>query len=89
MEIRNKLKELRKEYKKTQTQLAEVLNLSRTGYANWEQGLAEPNIEQIKTIAKYYKITIDDLLDFDCYQYNFEYQHADTKLIHREKNNNK
>ena len=48
MDIKEKLKELRKE---------------NTGYASWEQGLAEPNITALKKLCKIYKITADELLD--------------------------
>ena len=63
MEIKDKLKELRKENKYTQKQIAELLNISATGYASWEQGLAEPNLTAIKKICKLYNITADELLD--------------------------
>ena len=62
MELKNKLKELRSLSGLSQKQVAEYLNMSKTGYANWEQGLAEPNIENIKKLCKLFKVTADDLL---------------------------
>ena len=63
MELKNKLKELRKEKGLTQKELAKKLNISVTGYASWEQGLAEPNLNTIKTICKIFNISADELLD--------------------------
>lgn len=85
MEIKEKLKELRKAKGLTQFQIAKMLNISKTGYASWEQGLAEPNIQFIKKLCVIFDVSADELLDIDEYQYSFEYQHKDTKLIHKEK----
>lgn len=85
MELKEKLKELRKVKKLTQSQIAKLLNISKTGYASWEQGLAEPNIQFIKKLCIIFDVSADELLGLDEYQYSFEYQHKDTKLIHREK----
>ena len=63
MEIKNKLKELRKEKGLPQKELAKKLNISITGYASWEQGLAEPSISAIKNICKLFNISADELLD--------------------------
>lgn len=85
MEIKEKIKELRKSKGLTQLQISNLLNISKTGYASWEQGLAEPNIQYIKKMCVIFDVSADELLDIDDYQYTFEYNHADTKLIHREK----
>lgn len=85
MNISEKLKELRKSKNLTQLQIAKILNISKTGYASWEQGLAEPGIQYLKKLCALYDISADELLSIDEYQYSFEYQHKDTKLIHKEK----
>lgn len=63
MEFKLKLKELRKEKGLTQKELAKKLNISVTGYASWEQGLAEPSLNAIKNICKIFNISADELLD--------------------------
>ena len=63
--ITNKLIELRKEKGLNQEQLAKILNMSKTGYAGWEQGRTEPNIAAIKKICTFYGITADELLEMD------------------------
>lgn len=63
--ITNKLIELRKEKGLNQEQLAKILNMSKTGYAGWEQGRTEPNIAAIKKLCAFYEITADELLEMD------------------------
>ena len=63
--IKDRLKELRKENNLTQKQVAKILNKSETGYASWEQGLSEPNINDLILLSKYYNVTIDYLVGKD------------------------
>lgn len=63
--IKNKLRELRKENHLTQKQMAKILNKSETGYASWEQGLAEPSINEIRFLCIYFHISADDFLMLD------------------------
>ena len=61
-EIRHKIKELRKEKGMTQKQVAEFLSKSETGYASWEQGLAEPSVNDIRMLCKLFEVSADYLL---------------------------
>lgn len=81
----NKLKILRKKYNITQQDLANELNTTKATICRWENGSREPNIDLIKKIASVLNTSIDDLLDYNAYDYEFEYQHNNTKLIHKEK----
>ena len=62
MEFHEKLQELRKQKGLTQEQLAEILFVSRTAISKWESGRGYPNIDSLKTIAKFFSVTIDELL---------------------------
>ena len=62
MEFNEKLQELRKQKGLTQEELAESLYVSRTAISKWESGRGYPNIESLKAIAKFYSVTIDELL---------------------------
>ena len=62
MEFNEKLQELRKNKGLTQEELAEVLYVSRTAISKWESGRGYPNIESLKEIAKFFEVSIDDLL---------------------------
>jgi transcriptional regulator with XRE-family HTH domain len=65
MEFNEKLQELRKQKGLTQEGLAEVLFVSRTAISKWESGRGYPNIDSLKAIAKFFGITIDELLSGD------------------------
>lgn len=62
MELNEKLQELRKQKGLTQEQLAEALYVSRTAISKWESGRGYPNIDSLKAIAKFFCVSIDDLL---------------------------
>ena len=62
MEFNEKLQQLRKQKDLTQEQLAEQLYVSRTAISKWESGKGYPNIESLKGIAKFFSISIDELL---------------------------
>ena len=65
MEFNEKLQELRKQKALTQEELAEILFVSRTAVSKWESGRGYPNIDSLKAIAKFFGITIDELLSGD------------------------
>ena len=65
MEFNEKLQELRKYKGLTQEELAEVLFVSRTAISKWESGRGYPNIDSLKAIAKFFGVTIDELLSGD------------------------
>ena len=62
MEFNEKLQELRKQKELTQEELAEKLYVSRTAISKWESGRGYPNIESLKAIAKFFSVTVDELL---------------------------
>lgn len=57
MELKDKLKQLRKEKGLTQAQLAEALFVSRSTVAKWENGLSLPNPEVMTTLEDLYHIS--------------------------------
>ena len=65
MEFHEKLQELRKQKGLTQEELASILSVSRTAISKWESGRGYPNIDSLKAIAKYFSVTIDQLLSSD------------------------
>ena len=65
MEFNEKLQELRKHKGLTQEELAELLFVSRTAVSKWESGRGYPNIDSIKAIARFFEVTIDELLSGD------------------------
>ncbi|MCR4924862.1 MAG: helix-turn-helix domain-containing protein [Clostridiales bacterium] len=65
MEFHEKLQKLRASENLTQEELAEKLYVSRTAISKWESGRGYPSIDSLKTIAKYFNITIDELICSD------------------------
>ena len=65
MEFNEKLQELRKRKGVTQEELADALFVSRTAVSKWESGKGYPNIESLKAVAKYFGVTVDELLSSD------------------------
>ena len=65
MEFNEKLQELRKRKGLTQEELAEKLYVSRTAISKWESGRGYPNIESLKALAKFFSVTVDELLSTD------------------------
>ena len=62
MEFGKKLQELRKQKGLTQEELAQTLYVSRTAVSKWESGRGYPNIDSLRLIAKFFDITVDELL---------------------------
>lgn len=65
MEFNKKLQELRKRKGLTQEELARSLYVSRTAISKWESGRGYPNIDSLKAIAKFFALTVDELLSAD------------------------
>ena len=62
MEFNEKLQLLRKQKGLTQEELANLLFVSRTAVSKWESGRGYPNIESLKAIAKFFSVSLDELL---------------------------
>ena len=62
MEFNEKLQKLRTNENLTQEELAEKLYVSRATISKWESGRGYPSIDSLKAIAKYFHITIDELI---------------------------
>ena len=65
MTFGEKLKKLRTEAHLTQDELSEKLFVSRTAISKWESDRGYPNIESLKELAKFFSVTVDDLLSTD------------------------
>lgn len=62
MEFHEKLQELRKSRSLTQEELAEALFVSRTAVSKWESGRGYPGIDSLKEIARFFSVTVDELI---------------------------
>lgn len=57
-----KIKELREKNKITQSEIAEILEVSPATISKYEAGTLEPNIEALKKISSTFNISIDELI---------------------------
>ena len=57
-----RLKLLRKELKKTQSDLANILGITVSAYGNYELGQREPNNANLVKLARYFNVSTDYLL---------------------------
>lgn len=65
MEFNEKLQQLRKNKGLTQEELAREIFVSRTAVSKWESGRGYPNIDSLKELAKFFSVTIDELISPD------------------------
>jgi orotate phosphoribosyltransferase len=62
--IGKKIKKLRINNNITQEELSKQLSISYQAISKWENNLANPDIELIPVIAKFFKVTIDELFGY-------------------------
>lgn len=65
METSEKIKKLRELNDLTQSDMAEKLEMSLSGYAKIERGISQPNVAMLERIAKVLGITVNELLSFN------------------------
>lgn len=57
-----RMRDLREDHDKTQTEIAEILGTSQTMYARYERGANELPIHHLITLCRYYKVSADYFL---------------------------
>lgn len=62
MTFGEKLKQLRIREEYSQEQLAALLHVSRQAVTKWESGAGLPDIDNLKTVADLFDVTLDSLL---------------------------
>jgi len=65
MFFQSNIKFLRERKKISQESIAKVLGFKRTTLNNYENGYAQPKLEMLPFFSKYYKISIDTLINID------------------------
>lgn len=57
-----KLRQLRKEKRMSQEQIAEILNISRQSVSKWESGKSYPELDKLIVLSDLFEVTLDDLI---------------------------
>lgn len=65
MSIGNNLKMLRKRKKLSQEEIATSLGFTRSTYSGYENGVAQPNIDNLIALSEFHSIPIDELVKKD------------------------
>lgn len=64
MSFQEKLKELRQKNGLSQKKLADAIGVAQSSVNYWEKGLRTPSAEVVQKLANYFKVSIDELLDY-------------------------
>ena len=56
-----RLKDMREDNDKTQTQIAEILGIKQQQYARYENGTNEIPLHHLITLSRYYNVSLDYL----------------------------
>ena len=65
MNFGKKLLDARKNMNLSQEEVAKKLNITRQTVSKWESNETIPNINQVKLLAKIYKISLEELLNYN------------------------
>ena len=57
-----RIKSLRQDLDIRQNEMADILGVPSTTYANWEQGRAFPSVDRLPRIAAFFDVTVDYLI---------------------------
>lgn len=61
-EFKKNIKQLRRQYKLRQQDVAHMVGISLTMWSNYEIGNSEPRLSTLLRIAKVFKVTLDELV---------------------------
>lgn len=61
MHFYQRLRDMREDHDKTQSEIATVLNTTQQQYSRWESGMYQMPIESYKILAVYYNVSLDYL----------------------------
>lgn len=74
MKLAQRLTEQRRKHKKTQNDIAKILNVNRATVGLWETGTNAPPIDKLVVLADYYNVSIDYLCGREMETNEFIYQ---------------
>ena len=58
-----KLLNLRRQHRLSQTEIADILDISQNAYNKWEADKCKPSADNLVKLSQYYKVDIIELLD--------------------------
>jgi len=73
------IRQLRKRHSVTQSELAALINKGQTTIGNWENGVSEPNIQELLVLSNYFGVSLDHLVKSDLSREPQDTSEADAK----------
>jgi transcriptional regulator with XRE-family HTH domain len=70
------LRYLRKQMSKTQSEIASLIKKGQTTIGNWENGISEPNLDELLVISNFFDIPLDALIKVDLAESSMAYRAA-------------
>src|ERR1700761_3783336 len=61
---------LRKQLSKTQSEIASLIKKGQTTIGNWENGISEPNLDELLIISNFFDMPLDTLIKVDLAEIN-------------------
>jgi transcriptional regulator with XRE-family HTH domain len=68
------LRYLRKQMSKTQSEIASLIKKGQTTIGNWENGISEPNLDELLVISSFFDIPLDILIKVDLAESNMAHR---------------
>jgi transcriptional regulator with XRE-family HTH domain len=72
---------LRKQLSKTQSEIASLIKKGQTTIGNWENGISEPNLDELLIISNFFEIPLDTLVKVDLAETNTSYRPGPTNPV--------
>ncbi|HLZ87502.1 MAG TPA: helix-turn-helix transcriptional regulator [Puia sp.] len=72
------LRYLRKQLSKTQSEIASLIKKGQTTIGNWENGISEPNLDELLVISNFFDTPLDILVKVDLAEANMAHRAAGT-----------
>jgi transcriptional regulator with XRE-family HTH domain len=64
------IRHLRKQLSKTQSEIASLIQKGQTTIGNWENGISEPNLDELLILSNFFDIPLDTLIKVDLAETN-------------------
>lgn len=65
---------LRKQSSKTQSEIASLIGKGQTTIGNWENGISEPNLDELLILSNFFDIPLDTLIKIDLAEANNQHR---------------
>ena len=70
------IRHLRKQLSKTQSEIASLIKKGQTTVGNWENGISEPNLEELLILSNFFDMPLDTLIRIDLAETNAPHRNS-------------